>query len=188
MIIFNETQEIMRHIISASGSGAFEVVVDNGTTMTESTPVSYKQGTEVNPMVAPGSTVIINGVTVTLGQTSTNLNGIIADINDANIPGVVASKDSNYLVLTIEHAQQATWSYEIGNGTANVALGLNEGLYSAVNPTSINYFGVWQGTATDRALAQQMDQVIKYFSNLGFKIDRIINTNTNKTFKWNIYW
>jgi hypothetical protein len=33
-----------------------------------------------------------------------------------------------------------------------------------------------------------MDQVSKYFVNMGYKIERITNTDTSKTFKWHIYW
>lgn len=188
MIIFDEVQSIMREVISQSGFGMFEATIDDGTTMTESTPVSVKIGTQQNPTVSPGATLIINGETVTLGQTSTNLNGIVADINDAEIAGVVASKDNGYLVITVTHTQQATWTYEIGAGTANASLGFTAGVYTASNPYSVDYFSVWQGTLVDRAATQQMDEVVKYFRNLGYKIDRVTNTNTSKTFKWYVYW
>ena len=92
------------------------------------------------------------------------------------------------MVLSISEPQGSTWSYEIGAGTANTALGFVAGVYSIANPSSVDYFNIWQGTATDRGLTNQMEQVIKYFQNLGYKIERLTNTNTSKTFKWYVYW
>ena len=188
MIVFTETQEIMKSIISESSLGNFEAFVDDATTMTEATPSVQKIGTSINPTITVGDTLIFDGTTITLGTTGTSLNAIIADINDAGVAGLTASKDSNYLVLTISEPQGSTWSYEIGAGTANTALGFVAGVYSIANPSSVNYFNIWQGTATDRGLTNQMEQVIKYFQNLGYKIERLTNTNTSKTFKWYVYW
>ena len=101
MIVFNECTSIMNSIITTSASGVYETYIDDGTTMTESTPSTTKIGTANNPTVSVGDTFIINGSTVTLGTSGTNLNSIIADINDASITGVTASKDAGYLVLNI---------------------------------------------------------------------------------------
>jgi len=188
MIVYRETQAIMEAVITESGAGKFEAIIDDGTTMTVSTPSVQKIGTVNNPTVNVGDTLIIDNVTVTLGTTGTSLNAIISDINDANIPGVVASKDAGYLVLTVEDSAGSTWSYEIGAGTANASLGFVAGVYSLPNPTSVSYYTVWQGTLTDRAIQNQMEQVIKHFQDLGYKIERLTNSSTNRTFKWYIYW
>lgn len=188
MIVYKETQSIMEAIITQSGLGKFEAYVDDGTTMTISTPSVQKIGTVNNPTVNVGDTFIIDSNTITLGTSGTSLNAIISDINDAAIPGLTASKDAGYLVLTIEDSAGATWSYEIGAGTANTALGFVAGVYSITNPTSVDYYIVWQGTATDRAIQNQMNQVIKHFSDLGYKIERLTNTSTSRTFKWYVYW
>jgi len=188
MIVFKETQTIMEKVIEQSGLGKFEALVEDGTTMTISTPSVQKIGTVNNPTVNVGDTLIIDGTTVTLGTSGTSLNAIISDINDASISGVTASKDAGYLVLKIEDSAGATWSYEIGAGTANASIGVVAGVYTLPNPTSISYYTVWQGTLTDRAIQNQMEQVITHFSNLGYKIERLTNTSTNRTFKWYIYW
>jgi hypothetical protein len=188
MIVFKETQTIMEKVIEQSGLGNFEALVEDGTTMTVSTPSVQKIGTVNNPTINVGDTFIIDGNTVTLGTSGTSLNAIISDINDASISGVTASKDAGYLVLTIEDSAGATWSYEIGAGTANASIGVVAGVYTLPNPTSISYYTVWQGTLTDRAIQNQMEQVITHFSNLGYKIERLTNTSTNRTFKWYIYW
>ena len=188
MIVYKETQSIMEAIITQSGLGNFEASVDDGTTMTISTPSVQKIGTVNNPTVSIGDTLIIDSSTVTLGTTGTSLNAIISDINDAAIPGVTASKDAGYLVLTKETTAGATWSYEIGAGTANTALGVVAGVYTLPNPTSIVYYTTWQGSTTNRAIQNQMEQVITYFSNLGYKIERLTNTSTTRTIKWYVYW
>ena len=188
MIVYKETQSIMEAIITQSGLGNFEASIDDGTTMTISTPSVQKIGTVNNPTVNVGDTFIIDSSTVTLGTTGTSLNAIISDINDAAIPGVTASKDAGYLVLTKETTAGTTWSYEIGAGTANTALGVVAGVYTLPNPTSIVYYTTWQGSTTNRAIQNQMEQVITYFSNLGYKIERLTNTSTTRTIKWYVYW
>lgn len=187
LTIFNETQSLMVAIINSSERGAYEVTVSDGTTMTESTPVAVVTGTVQNPTIVGGEELIIQGETITLGTTGTNLNSIIADINDAAVSGVVASKSDGYLVLTIT-TSASTWQYTIGNGSANTALGLTQGTYSADNPESIIYCSVWMGTEVDRAMQTQMDEVIRHFRNLGYKIERVTNASTSKTFSWYIYW
>ena len=188
MITFNEATTIMEAIIAASAAGAYETTINDGTVMTESTPISEVVGTVQNPVVVTGTTIIINGSTVTLGTSGTNLNAVIADINDAAIVGVVASKDNGYLVLEITSAASTAWQYTVGSGTANTALGLTAGTYTASNPDSVGYFDAWQGTSTDRPAVNQMDTIIKHFRNLGYKIERLSNTVTGKTFSWYVYW
>tara|TARA_R110000744_G_scaffold25203_2_gene62670 strand:- start:250 stop:867 length:618 start_codon:yes stop_codon:yes gene_type:complete len=188
MIVYKETQSIMEAIITQSALGNFEATVADGTTMTVSTPSIKKIATVNNPTITNGQTLIIDSNTITLGTTGLSLNAIIADINDAGVTGVTASKDAGYLVLTIEDAAGSTWSYEIGAGTANTALGLTPGTYSLPNPTSVSYFTVWQGTSEDRSILNQMNQVVKHFSDLGYKLERLTNPLTNRTIKWYVYW
>ena len=189
MIIFEECNTIMKQVITASASGNFDIYVSDLTTMTTSTPSVQKIGTINNPVVNNLDTLIINGQSVTLGVVANTLDGIIADINNANLPGIVATKDNNFLVLNIDVHANSVWSYEIGAGTANSSLGFIQGVYSIpTNPESVQYFQSWQGALNDRAKIQQMNSVIKYFQNLGYKIERITNTTTGQTFKWHIYW
>lgn len=188
MIVYQETQTIMEKVITESGLGKFEAYVDDGTTMTISTPSVANTGTVSNPTISVGDTLIIDGATITLGTTGTSLNAVIADINDAGVTGLTASKAGGYLVLTVEDAAGQTWTYEIGAGTANASLGFTAGIYSLTDPTSVSYFDVWQGTASDRSLQNQMEEVIREFQNLGYKLERLSNSSTNRTFKWYIYW
>jgi predicted RecA/RadA family phage recombinase len=188
MVVFNECTAIMNAIITTSATGVYETYIGDGTTMTECTPSTIKIGTINSPTVNVGDTLIINSTTITLGTTGTNLNSIIADINDAAVTGITASKDAGYLVLNVVLDASATWSYEIGTGTANASLGFSDGIYVPPTPTSTTYFTSWQGAITNRALDNQMNAVIKYFGNLGYKVNRLTNSATGKTFRWHIYW
>lgn len=186
LTIFNETQALMKQVITDASNGLYETTISDGTTMTESTPVITITGSVSNPTVTPGNSIIIAGNTILLGGTGTNLNSIIADINDyQGLSGLVASKNaSNKLVLSYTAPASTTWSVTVGAGTANTELGLTAGTTNATNPESVTYHSVWQGNSTDKPKTDQMNQVIQYFQNLGYTIDRLINTTTNKTFKW----
>ena len=185
LTIYDEVNALMRQVIQDAANGLYQTTISDGTVMTESTPSITVTGTIANPTITGTPTVILAGNTITLGTTGTNLNSIIADINDANVSGLVASKNSNNnLVLTYNAPSATSWNFVIGSATANASLGLTAGTTTATNPESVTYFSVWQGVASDRPKTDQMNQVMMYFQNLGYTIDRLINTTNNKTFKW----
>ena len=185
LTIFNETQALMKQVITDAGNGLYETTVTDGTTMTESTPTITVTGIQTNPTITGTPSVILGGQTINLGTTGTSLNAVIADINDAAVSGVVASKNAaNNLVITFTCSQTTTWTFVIGAGTANTDLGLTASTYTATNPTSVDFFNCWKGNATSRPKTDQMNQVRLYFEQLGYTIQRIENTSTGKTFKW----
>ena len=189
LTILNETNTLMKQIITDADAGNYSSTISDGTTMTESTPTITITGSAANPTITGTPTVVIAGVTITLGTTGTNLNSVIADINDAGVTGVVASKNaSNNLVITYTTTAASTFTVVVGAGTANTALGLTAQTYTATVPTSKAYYNVWNGRARIRAYTDQMNQVIKYFQGLGYQIERQKNTATTNTFKWVISW
>jgi hypothetical protein len=187
LTIFNETQAIMKQVITDAGNGLYETTISDGTTMTESTPTIVVTGSVANPTITATPTVILGGQTVTLGTTGLSLNAVIADINDAAVPGLVASKNaSDNLVLTYTAPAATTWTFVVGAGTANTDLGLTAATSTATNPLSVAYFTTWDGSTQDRAKTDQMNQVELYFKNLGYTIERLKNVTTGKTIKWQI--
>lgn len=54
--------------------------------------------------------------------------------------------------------------------------------------TSAVYCNVWKGVVADRAKEIQMAQIIKYFTDLGYNIERKTNSITGTTFDWVVYW
>ena len=190
LTIFNETQALMKQVITDAGNGLYQTTISDGTEMTESTPEIVVTATQANPTITPGDAVILGGQTILLGGTGSNLNSVIADINDyQGLPGLVASKNTaNQLVLTYTAPAATAWQLIVGagTGTANADLGLTAATNTASNPVSVDFYNCWQGNATSRPKTDQMNQVILYFQNLGYSIQRIKNTTTNKTFKWEI--
>lgn len=68
------------------------------------------------------------------------------------------------------------------NGNYNVTLD------STTMTTSVTYANVWKGVISDRSKEIQMSSVIKYFTDLGYSIERRSNTTTGTTFDWQVYW
>ena len=187
-VMFEKSYTIMKQIIAESSAGEYETTITNATTMTSAQPTHVVTGTVADPIIAPGETIIIQDVTIVLGTTGTTVNAVIADINDAGVTGVVASKTADEkLVITITLPQD-DWDYMIGAGTANANLGISVDSGSAQSPTGKSYFEVWQGVVVDRAKQQQIDGIVRYFENLGYKIQLRTNTVSGKTFDWYVFW
>ena len=53
---------------------------------------------------------------------------------------------------------------------------------------SVSYHNVWQGVTEDRAKYIQMGQIVTYFTDLGYGVERRTNSSTSNTFKWIISW
>jgi hypothetical protein len=70
---------------------------------------------------------------------------------------------------------------------------ISNGSYSAETTDttmtlSVTYCNVWKGVTEDRAKFIQMSQVVSYFTDLGYAIERRVNSSTGNTFKWIVSW
>ena len=75
----------------------------------------------------------------------------------------------------------------------SILYSIDAGQYSAeVTDTtmtlSVTYCNVWQGVSEDRAKFIQMGQIVTYFTDLGYSVERRINSSSSNTFKWIISW
>ena len=73
----------------------------------------------------------------------------------------------------------------LGSGTGNFSLTQYE--------ASRDYYKVWKNQSPSsellvRPMADQMNAVIKYFTDLGYTINRYTNTSTGNTISWNVKW
>jgi hypothetical protein len=50
------------------------------------------------------------------------------------------------------------------------------------------YYDTFVGTRDDRAKYLQMEKVLRYFGDLGYAIERVVNPGTNSTFIWSVKW
>ncbi len=193
LVVHNEVDTITRQVITDAGNGLTQSTINDGTTMTESTPTITVTGSVANPTFTAADQVQLAGQAIALGVDAgagTGLDQAIADINNAAITGLTASKnDADQLVLTYIPPQSA-WTLEIGagTGTANADLGLTAGTVTATTPDSVSYYSAWTGEIDDRATTTKMSQVINHFQDLGYNILRKKNTTTNNTFYWELYW
>jgi hypothetical protein len=186
--IFNEITAIMQAIMIAADESGYSIVIDDGTVMTESTPIITVECTVPDFAITVGDTLIINNQTIVLGNTGTSLLAVIADINDSGISGLVASKSATDALTLAYTCPQTQWSLVVGDGTANSVIGLTSDTYNAPTPDSTHYFKSWTNELTSRKHTNEIYKVKSYFSNIGYDITILKNTNTNNTFKWVVNW
>lgn len=77
----------------------------------------------------------------------------------------------------------AAGQYEVAVTETTMTATVDPGLQ-----TAIVYFNTWRGLGEDRAKYVQMNNVITYFKDLGYSIERRTNSHTGSTFKWVISW
>lgn len=188
MVIYNEVDTINRAIIAASLAGNLSTQVNDGTTMTESTPTITVVGTEVDPVVGVAAeSLTLAGVAVTL-EADDDVDQIVAAINDASIAGLTASKNASLQVVLTYEPPQGTWSFVIGVDSGNATVGFTAGTITATNPESTAYYALWTGIGEDRKKSYEFAQVVNHFQNLGYNILAKKNTTTGNTLLWEIYW
>lgn len=186
--IYNEIDAIMRATMTAALAGELNVSIDDGTAMTESTPTITVLGTVADPVIGiADETITLAGQTITLFGLY-DVNQIVAAINDASIPGMVASKNANQQIMLTYNTPQDAWSLAIGAGTGNISIGLTESNITADEPASVSHYNVWSGQEENRKRSFEYTQVVTHMQDLGFNILAKKNITTNKTFTWEIYW
>lgn len=93
------------------------------------------------------------------------------------------SKAQNDLVIFNE-----VRDIELAILTASAAGSYDITLDDTTMTISATYCNVWKGVVADRAKEIQMSAVIKYFTDLGYSIERKANSTTGTTFVWQVYW
>lgn len=191
LIIYNEIDTINRAVIAAALAGDLQTTVDDGTTMTESTPIITVTSSGAGAFT-PSNTATFAGTTVTFGDggnDGTGLDQAVADINNAAITGLTAAHDGSEITLTYE-CPQANWTFTLAEGTGALAeLGFTAGSTTATAPESVDYYSVWTGTTEDRKKSYEFTQVVNHFQNLGYSILAKQNTaSSTAVFMWEAYW
>ena len=88
------------------------------------------------------------------------------------------ASDNNNFTLTLA----------AGTGTILGDLGLTAAV-TTTSAVSKTYYDVWQNTSVNTTYKQQMAEVIKYFTDIGYTLIRQKNADTtNTTFKWHVTW
>lgn len=189
LVIYNEIDAVFRAVMAAALAGELTVSVNDGTVMTESSPIITVTGTEVNPIIGMAAVAFTftDGNVVNIPAES-DIYQIVGLINDAGIAGLTASYTADYrLVLTYETSPGA-WSFAIGANTANAEVGITAGVVAAVAPESTAYYAMWAGITESRKRSYEFAQVINHFQNLGYNIVAKKNVVTQNTIFWELYW
>lgn len=192
-VIYNEIDTISRAIIDAALLGDLSTVVDDGTTITESTPVVTVTSSGYSDGWTPGATLAIAGETVTLSSgpnDGTNIDQATADINNAGISGLTATNDGSEITLSYQ-APQSSWTLALSEGSGGLnELGFTAGTTTlSTNPESVDYYNVWSGTTGDRKKSYEIEQVLNHFQSLGYNVVIKKNvTSDTSTIKWELYW
>jgi len=187
LVILKEVRAIEEAVLTAIDNSLLTATVSDDSVMTMSTPSIDVIGTLNGPALTIGNTFLINATTVTL--TGTNINSVVDDINTLGITGITASKTAVAGALKI-NSDNNNFSLIIAAGTGTVLADLGI-VASTTNTTDVSkaYYTVWKNTTVNTTYVQQMAEIIKHFTDLGYTILRQANAITsNATFKWVVTW
>jgi len=188
LIVYNEIDAISREIVAQALLGNLQATISDGTLMTESTPTITVEGTVSNPTVGVlDEGLILAGETITLPADS-DVDQIIARINDAAVAGLTAAKGATQNVVLTYEPPMAQWLLVIGDTPGNATVGFTTGTETPDAPSSRDYYDVWTNLTDDRKLSLHMTQVTNYFQGLGYNIVQKLNVTTGNTFQWEVYW
>lgn len=188
LIVYNEIDAISREIVAQALLGELQATISDGTLMTESTPTITVTGTVANPAVGGvGESLTLAGEAITL-DANEDVDQIIASINDAEVAGLVASKNATQNVVLTYEPPMAQWILDIAADSGNATVGFTTGTATPPAPASRDYYDVWTNLTDDRKLSLHMTQVINYFQGLGYNIVQKLNVTTGNTFQWEVYW
>ena len=187
LVILKEVRAIEEVVLTAINSSLLSATISDDTVMTMSTPSINVTGTLNGPTLTIGDTFSLNETTVTLS--GTNINSVVDDINTLAITGITASKTAVAGALKID-SDNTNFSLIIAAGTGTVLADLGI-VASTTTATAVSkdYYTVWKNTTINTTYVQQMAEVIKHFTDLGYTILRQSNAITsNSTFKWSVTW
>jgi hypothetical protein len=188
MAVHDEIDKITRAVIEQTTLGKYGAIIGDDSPMTTSTPIIEIIGTVQNPSTGvSGESLTIAGVGISL-PANNDVDQIVAKINDAAIVGLTAMKTNDLRVKIVYETTPTNWELEVTPDSGNTTIGITDGTYTATNPDSVEYYNVWYGTSDNRAMTLKMGIVLNHFRDLGFTIFQRKNTETEKTFMWEISW
>ncbi len=94
-------------------------------------------GTATAPTLNQNDTFIVNGITVTISQSTPTIANVVSDIIAASIPNITASQASNN-ALVITNTAGTAITLAAGTGSSFTNLGLTAGTYNGVSVTYNN--------------------------------------------------
>ena len=108
-----------------------------GTTQWKAAHPTILTGTTTSGSLVQNNTFVLNGITVTISQSSPTFANVVSDINGASITNITASQASNN-ALVITNTAGGSITLATGIGTPLTTLGLTVGTYAGVSVTRNN--------------------------------------------------
>ena len=104
------------------------------------------------------------------------------------VSATVAQEISVILLRVIAAAQSGSFTATASSSTTVSINGttVTGSIMTNADATGHTYYNVWQGTTTDTAKTNQMQQVIDYFQGMGYTITRKSSTGTE--LYWSVSW
>lgn len=184
--VHNEARAIESAVLLAAKDGYYETTVSAGTLMTDNNTANVL----VNVINSTDGAFTIPSHPYQMGSVVTVFaNGTLPAPLTINTYYYVIYIDANTIKLasSLANVLQPIPQYITLNNS-----GTGE-MYVALYPAGRDYYNTWKGLPTsnslnDRPYQDQMDNVIAYFTNLGYNIVRQTNPSTNNTMQWYIKW
>ena len=186
LAVHDESRAIESAILTAINQGLYQVTVSNGTPMTNSiTSISAR------------FTANLTTNTLVMANHGFNTGDAVTVSTTGTLPAPLVSSIYYYAIFVDDNnirlaasLSDALLQRPVAIVLSNVGSGISTcNLYAA----SLDYYAAWQGTTLSNPQLlspynDQMNTVIAYFTNLGYTINRIINTSTNNTLSWSVQW
>ena len=121
-----------------------------------------------------------------------NIMSSIPTATDAKTIGLASNtvtQEIFIIIMRIVAAAQAGALTTTSSATTQVTINsepITGSIMTLADATGWAYYNAWQGTITDDPKVNQMQQVIDYFTNLGYTITRKSSTGTE--LYWSVSW
>lgn len=179
LIIHNEIRSIENAILYAADNSLLDAIVYNSY-MTNITFESFQDVTSVD---------------ISLDQFTKNSHELqsgdeIQLVSTGVLPAPLLATRTYFALGVDENTFQICDSFldAVNSNPINITtVGTGTHSFRKLTPAQ-KYYQTWQGSRLDRAQIDQMNVVLKYFTDLGYSIKRQTNPNTGVTFWWSLSW
>ena len=182
--VHTESKVIEDAILTAVSAGYYETTLSSATPMTDNNPITVAISAVIN-----NSLTLINHPYRTGTIVKISSNGIIPSPLTANTYYYVIYIDANTIKLATSYANAIATIPQCVTITGSLS-----GTTAVTSyPDSRDYYAVWtNGTPSNSILTRpyqdQMNNIVAYFTNMGYTILQQVNPSTNTSFQWYIKW
>ena len=181
LIIHNEIRSIENAILFATDNGVLDAIVFN-TFMTDTELETFQDITFVNSTT---NELTKNGHQLQAGDE-------IQFATTDTLPTPIILGQTFYIIVVDSNVFKiaASFSDAVNNVEVDITdIGAGTHSFRKLIPAQ-QFYKTWKKTRSDRSQINQMNAVLKYFTDLGYSIKRKTNPNVtgSSVFRWEISW